>query len=425
MPLPPAGNGVVGHPVIVPTTRGLVAGALIVGLALAGWCFGVEELVLLACGFSLVTVAGGLVLWGRVRRSKSHLRVEPHPGSAEVPVGAEIAATVRVVHGGRRPARPTWLEDPAGGWRRLPPRTPPVRSEWAASRGEPSHSRMSEWSWARRRPDRGGGDRWRPSARLLPVPGLLPGERITFSSPVPTAARGVMALAGSRLWEEDPFRLFAHCLAVGPSRTIVVCPVPAESSVPLPVNRNSESGSFEAAAHQAGHEDEQFAVLAVDGEQMTLRPYSPGDRLHRLFWPALARSGELLIRDTEGARSQTGRVSLLMDVRASVHDPASLDRVVELAAGVGVLALERELRVDLVTTAGEVLAVDPGGDGRRELLRWLAAVGPARVSATTPLAPVAGSPPRQSGPGARVVVTTPAAADTLPPGMRGGAVVTW
>jgi uncharacterized protein (DUF58 family) len=190
--------------------------------------------------------------------------------------------------------------------------------------------------------------------------------------------------------------------------------------VELPVLPTSQNASAVSVEIRAGAHEEQRAVLSLEGEHMALRPYVAGDRLHRLHWPALARNGELLIRDTEGVRSGAGKVVVLLDVRRTVHDRYSLDRAVELAAGVAVFAFERDLAVAIVTTAGDALTVEPGHDATRDMLRWLAGVGPgpAGVSTSTP-GNASGISHSRRVATPRVVVTSPRGAQNLPAEMRG------
>ena len=102
------------------------------------------------------------------------------------------------------------------------------------------------------------------------------------------------------------------------------------------------------------------------GDFSGIRPYVPGDRLRLLYWPALARSGELMVRDFEDAGSS--RVHVVADVRPLVGEAGS-ERVLAAVAGIGMQVLAQGSVVELSTTAGERIAIGPGPLGAASLLR--------------------------------------------------------
>ena len=85
------------------------------------------------------------------------------------------------------------------------------------------------------------------------------------------------------------------------------------------------------------------------GDFSGIRPYIPGDRLRLLYWPALARRGELMVRDFEDSGSH--RVQVVADVRPLLG-ASGCESVLATAAGVGLQALARGSVVELSTTAG-------------------------------------------------------------------------
>jgi uncharacterized protein (DUF58 family) len=112
------------------------------------------------------------------------------------------------------------------------------------------------------------------------------------------------------------------------------------------------------------------------GEELSgLRPYAPGDRLTRLHWPSLARTGELVVR--EFLEPRAGSLILLVDLRPSVHSGDSIDATIGRAAGCGLAALERGLTVELCTSTGDRLVIAPNAAGRQSMLRALALLGSA------------------------------------------------
>ncbi|MGH9068987.1 MAG: DUF58 domain-containing protein [Acidimicrobiales bacterium] len=81
-----------------------------------------------------------------------------------------------------------------------------------------------------------------------------------------------------------------------------------------------------------------------------LRPYATGDDLRRVHWPSTARLGELMIRQDE--LPWQGRVTVVADLRGSLHTAESMEQVVSAAASVAAATWTRRSPVRLVTTGG-------------------------------------------------------------------------
>jgi uncharacterized protein (DUF58 family) len=107
------------------------------------------------------------------------------------------------------------------------------------------------------------------------------------------------------------------------------------------------------------------------GDFSGIRAYVPGDRLRLLYWPALARSGELMVRDFED--SGPHRVHVVADVRALIGEAGS-ESVLATVAAVGLQVLAQGSVVELSTTAGERVAIGPGPLGAIALLRAIASL---------------------------------------------------
>jgi uncharacterized protein (DUF58 family) len=281
----------------------------------------------------------------------------------------------------------------------------------------------ADWGWL-------GGGGSRPSRRQRAddrravsvarrLPDLRPGADVTLSISVPTTRRGLLTLSGIGLWCEDPFRLVARRVTVAPAAHVIVFPTPAE------VTPERATG-----AYRGGRPDSSAAggPNALSGDELNgLRPYAPGDRLTRLHWPSMARSGELVVRDF--VEPQAGSLSLLVDLRPSAHSAESVEPTIARAAGYGVRALDQGLTVELCTSTGDRLVIAPGAAGHQTMLRALALLGPA----TPPVAlarrwgnrPTGGAVwATASVRGADVVLVTTAtgaAESTLPAALRGQA----
>jgi len=314
------------------TTRGVVALAVAPVSALAGALLGAEELVLLSIALCLLLGAGLVQCAYRAGRDRDVWRVGVDLAASDVEVGGLLTVRVTVGSSGRGGTAPVWLEAPERGW-------------------EPAGAT------AGRRP--------LPNPSLAQrVPPLEGGATVSFSSVAPTWNRGVFSLPPLRLWCVDSFGLVARVVASGPRATVTVYPAPIGVDLDEDLLRG-ETGAEESqsltSAVRRGHDSL--------GDFSGIRPYIPGDRLRLLYWPALALHDELMVRDFEDSGSH--RVRVVADIRRLIG-PAGWESVLATAAGVGLAALDRGSMVELSTTAGERMAIEPGPHGPLALLRAVA-----------------------------------------------------
>ena len=354
------------------TTRGVIALGATPLSAVAGVLLGAEELVLLALALVTVLVSGVVQSASRTHRASGNWRMEVGLATNEAEVGSDVDMTVTLTTAGPGGSTPVWLEDPRECWDRV------------------------------RRGDHAAGARRRaPNPSLVLRIGLLQsGDDIALRFPVPTGTRGVFTLRGMRLWCFDTFGLVARLVAVGPSATVTVHPVPLLAKVEDELLRgrgDPDESRFAAQLAQPRRDS--------SGDFSGLRPYVPGDRLRLLYWPALARGGELVVRDFEEAGPP--RVHVMADVRPLVGERGS-ERVLATVAGVGLQALALGSALELSTTAGERMAVGPGPLGAVSLLRAIASFetphpsaprwwragwrGRRRADAAPPVGALAGQP---------------------------------
>jgi uncharacterized protein (DUF58 family) len=282
----------------------------------------------------------------------------------------------------------------------------------------PSHGWLGTAGPRRTRRERGRDRKSVSAART--VPDLGPGAGATLSIRVPTARRGLLTLSDMGVWCEDPFGLVAFRVTVAPPAHVIVYPAPTEMA-----HRGRPTGARPGARARAATAG---ATDAMSGDELSgLRPYAPGDRLTRLHWPSMARSGELVVR--EFVEPRAGSLSLLVDLRPAAHSGDSIEKTIAGAAGFGLRALDRGLTVELCTSTGDRVMIAPNASGRQTMLRALALLGPG----TAPPAVVRRWGNRPTGgavwatgsvQGADVVlVTTPTGAEhgTLPAAMAGRA----
>jgi uncharacterized protein (DUF58 family) len=365
------------------TTRGVIALGLTPVSALAGALLGAEELVLLSIALFLLLLGGLVQSAHRAHRDASVWRVGVDLSASDVEVGGLLTVRVTVGASEGGGTTPVWLEAADWGW--FPAGTGAVR-------------------------------RPLPNPALVRrVPPLESGTTAPFSSVAPTWSRGVFTLEPLRLWCPDSFGLVARAVVSGPRATVTVYPAP----IPVDLDEDLLRG-------ETGAEESQALVPVARrgydslGDFSGIRPYVPGDRLRLLFWPALARRDELMVRDFEDSGSH--RVRVVADIRPLIG-AAGCESVLATAAGVGLAALERGSVVELSTTAGEQIAVGPGPHGPLSLLRAVAAINTGATPAPSSRlrlrlrrrATEAGSTARDLPPpaGTQLVVTTTVGARTM------------
>ncbi|HET9076348.1 MAG TPA: DUF58 domain-containing protein [Acidimicrobiales bacterium] len=268
--------------------RAVLAGSAV--MALSAYLFGIQELYSLA-------VAGGMLVLGAavwVRAVRWDLEVARHVHPARVQAGQEarVELTIRNLAERRSP--------PAGA-----------------------------------RDGFDGGARW-ASFSIAP---LAPGEVRASSYRLPSHRRGLYHLGPLELTVTDPFGLARATRDTAPDTSLTVhprydlVPVGAVSS-----HRDEDRRPLQSMIGKGGNE---FYML---------REYVPGDDLRRVHWPSTARLDDLIIRQPESARR--GRVTLVADMRAPVHDPDTVEAVLSAVATLAVSSLRSGLQVRVVTTGG-------------------------------------------------------------------------
>jgi uncharacterized protein (DUF58 family) len=138
-----------------------------------------------------------------------------------------------------------------------------------------------------------------------------------------------------------------------------------------------EIGAFPAGVHRLGVI--RHSPLVGQGDEFyALRPYEEGDDLRKVHWPSSLRSGELVIRQEELLAEP--RALIVLDTTAAKHRgsgaTASIEAAISACASVGVLAIRRRMRVDVVTTDGPLLSLR--SPTTHQLLEALATLHPSR-----------------------------------------------
>ena len=185
---------------------------------------------------------------------------------------------------------------------------------------------------------------------LLPVPApLATGRRLTrVRIDVRFARRGRKQLAPPRVAVRDPFGLMVRLvrgITVGTDEVLIL---PRIEPVRAPGSGGEGSGSL-----QLGRRSSVAAEIELDG----LRPAREGTSASRMYWPSLAKGGELLERRLR-ADSDT-RPLVVLDPRAAATEE-ELDAAVRAAASLAVHLAHAGGCALLIPGDRRPVALDPG-----------------------------------------------------------------
>lgn len=231
------------------------------------------------------------------------------------------------------------------------------------------------------------GWRW---ARFL-VPPLAPGATSRAAYRLPTEERGIFDIGPLEVSLSDPFGLARRRYSSAGVTQLTVYPrIDLVSPVPAARGHDPQSAAHHPRA-LLGHGDDFYA----------LRPYEVGDDLRRVHWASTARVDDLMIRQDE--MPWQSRVTILVDVRRSVHTPESLELAVSAAASIHAASLRERSLVRLVSTDGVDSGSGSGPSHSEPILEHLATVEASREDR---LAGVIDSLRRAGNGGVLAMVTT-------------------
>lgn len=202
-------------------------------------------------------------------------------------------------------------------------------------------------------------DEGRRAARFL-VPPLAPGAVARAAYRIPTRRRGRYRVGPLTVSVSDPFGLARRELPGTTDSEVLVRPRVHDIVAPVAAGTRLASQSAPAAPRATPSD--------LGDEFLALREYELGDDLRRVHWRSTARTGDVMIRQNQ-ARWRS-RAAVVLDVRADAHDPQSFELAVEVAASVVARLVRLQRRVEVATSAGEVLGT--GGDPRHDVIDRLA-----------------------------------------------------
>jgi uncharacterized protein (DUF58 family) len=136
-----------------------------------------------------------------------------------------------------------------------------------------------------------------------------------------------------------------------------------------------------------------------------MRDYTPGDDLRRVVWSAVAKTGRMLVRESE--QGITDRVSIILDTGDEVHskgDPSeTLELGIRIAASVAKKHVGDGFAVSLITNDGRQVSAARGANAATNVLDSLARVEASR----SPLSAVGELLLTDARGGGHLIVVTP------------------
>ena len=329
-------------PLSAMTVRGKTIAALAVSMLVFGRLTGLRELVMAGAAFALLLIVGYGLLWLRGGNLKVHRTVDP----SRTTVGRPVRVELQIDAVGRLGTGPVLLAD------KLP-----------ADVG--------------------------PTPRLA-LPGGSRTRRRAVAYNVAPRLRGRHPIGPLEITHTDPFGAVRRVQEASGTTPLLVYPSYEDVSVlPTAVQRIG----IVRHSPNIGQGDEFYA----------LRAYVEGDDLRKIHWPTSVKTGELVIRQEELLAEP--RALLVLDTAAAKHrgtgTGASLEAAISACASVGVLALHRRMKLEVVTNDGPLLHTrNPSQD---EFLEALAMLKPSKGG----IAKALDNAERMRGRPALVVVISP------------------
>ncbi|HZK49434.1 MAG TPA: DUF58 domain-containing protein, partial [Thermoleophilia bacterium] len=199
---------------------------------------------------------------------------------------------------------------------------------------------------------------------------LAPRQRLTKTVVIPTLTRGVYSLATPRLETVDPLGLARRRRPVGDDTALTVFPWIASLDSCV---------FFGGRGH--GQDPRTRASLAhASFDLRGVRPHQPGEPLSRIDWKSTAKTGTLMLRETE--EHTRSAVVLVLDgtepSQAGGPGEDTFELSVSVLGSIGAYLLREGIAVRLLAHAAhpEELSLEPGERGMRAMLATLARVRP-------------------------------------------------
>jgi uncharacterized protein (DUF58 family) len=229
----------------------------------------------------------------------------------------------------------------------------------------------------------------------LPVASIARGQEVEHQYVLAPSRRGVFEVGPTVAVWSDPFGLTTHHQELAPATTVIVHPS-TEAVDDRVLTRMWEDPPIRPPISKPWPTGFEFYGM---------REYVPGDDLRRVVWAAVAKTGRMLVRESE--QGITDHVSIVLDTDAEWHSPGrpseTFEMAVRVAASLGSRHLKDGFSVTLSANDGRL-----GKDLRGSRARMLLLDSLARVDMSeTPLKSAGDNLIADSRRGTHFVVITP------------------
>ncbi len=179
------------------------------------------------------------------------------------------------------------------------------------------------------------------------LPRISASGHTTVSYGVRPVRRGRYAIGPLSVRLVDPFGFCQVMRTFSATAKISVLP----AITPLRISRLGGQWSL-------GGESRQRGITTGDEQDVTTRPYRPGDDRRRVHWRTTARTGELSVRRDE--QPWQSRATVLLDTRASAHSSGvrseSFEFAISAAASISAAMIKGGYGLRLIDDVGSILA---------------------------------------------------------------------
>lgn len=208
---------------------------------------------------------------------------------------------------------------------------------------------------------RNGSKRRSEDCERFTVSFNLPGKSKSAAYSFSPARRGLVRFGPLTARASDPFGIARRKWKEATATEILVLP-PIEEVVPPQLSLLARSQEEEVCSIWQG---------SPSGDFLTLREYVHGDDLRQVHWKSSARTGKLMIRQSEHRR-ESGAL-LLLDTRAEAASERDFEKMVGAAASLCIACRNHRMPLHVATTHAEPLLVRDDAS-LEEALRMLAMV---------------------------------------------------
>ncbi len=230
----------------------------------------------------------------------------------------------------------------------------------------------------------------------VPIARLQGGESVEHSYRLKLTRRGVYALGPLRARWGDPFGFTQRSLTLAEPFEVLVHPS-VELVEDRPLTRLFEDPPIRPPVSKPWPTGMEFYGM---------RKYNPGDDLRRIVWRAYARTGQLLVRESE--QGITDKITIVVDNRRNHHSgdgvlSESFEMAIKAAASLGTRHLREGYSVTLELNQGRPLPPLRGGNSQMMFLDALARATLCTEGVAEPVTRLISDPSRDS----HIVIITP------------------